>query len=94
MKRQEAVTLYEKYALDKGDIIQKEITRLQSSPGQGTAYMVGEDAFEQCRYKAKVKLGKKFDIREFHYQILRHGELPLTEVRKKIDEYIKTEEGK
>lgn len=88
MKRQDAVSLYQKYALDTSDGIQKEITRLQSAPGQGTAYMVGEAKFSECRSKAKAKLGKEFNVRDFHYEVLRQGELPLLYMGKMIDDYI------
>ena len=88
MKRREAVALYEKYALDTSDGIQKEITRLQSGPGQGTAYLVGEAKFSEYRMKAEKKLGKKFNVRDFHYEILRKGEMPMIDVGNQIDEYI------
>ena len=88
MKRRDAVSLYEKYALDINDVIQKEITRLQSGPGQGTAYMVGETKFSEYRMKAQAKLGEKFNVRDFHYEILRQGELPMLYLGKQVDEYI------
>ena len=88
MKRWEAVSLYKEYALDTSDGIQKEITRLQSGPGQGTAYMIGQEKFSEYRRRAKEKLGKKFDVREFHYEILRQGELPMLYLGKQVDEYI------
>lgn len=89
MKRQEALSLYEKYALDNSDGIQKEITRLQSGPGQGTAYMVGEAKFSEYRKKAKAKLGKKFDVRDFHFELLRQGELPMLYLGKQVETYIR-----
>ena len=88
MKRRDAVALYEKYALDTSNGIQKEITRLQSGPGQGTAYLVGEGKFAEYRMKAEKKLGKKFNVRDFHYEILRKGELPIIYLGDQIDEYI------
>ena len=88
MKRWEAVSLYKKYALDTSDAIQKEITRLQSGPGQGTAYMIGQEKFSEYRRRAKEKLGKKFDVRDFHYEILRQGELPMLYLGKQVDKYI------
>jgi uncharacterized protein (DUF885 family) len=33
-------------------------------------------------------LGKKFDVREFHNQVLNTGALPLTVLEKKIDDWI------
>jgi uncharacterized protein (DUF885 family) len=88
MKRREAVSLYEKYALDISDNIQKEITRLQSAPGQGTAYMIGQLKFSEYRQKAEAKLGKKFNVRDFHYEILKKGELPMLYLANQVDEYI------
>jgi uncharacterized protein (DUF885 family) len=38
--------------------------------------------------KAKTQLGKKFDVREFHNQVLNTGALPLTVLEKKIDDWI------
>lgn len=94
MKRRDAVSLYDKYALDSGDDIQKEITRLQSGPGQGTAYMVGEAKFSEYRTKVKDKLGEKFNVRDFHYEVLRQGELPMMCLAKQIDDYIERELNK
>jgi uncharacterized protein (DUF885 family) len=38
--------------------------------------------------KAKKELGRKFDVREFHNQVLNTGALPLTVLEKKIDDWI------
>ena len=38
--------------------------------------------------KSQKALGKKFDVREFHNQVLNTGALPLTVLEKKIDEWI------
>jgi uncharacterized protein (DUF885 family) len=42
----------------------------------------------RLRDKAKTQLGKKFDVREFHNQVLNTGALPLTVLEKKIDDWI------
>lgn len=89
MKRHEAIKLYVTYVWDSGDVINKEITRLQSAPGQGTSYMVGEHRISGLRTKAAKQLGEKFDVRDFHFNVLGHGSLPMTYLSTKIDEYIK-----
>lgn len=89
MKRHEALVLYEKYVWDSGDVINKEITRLQSAPGQGTSYMVGEHRISGLRKKAAEQLGEKFDVRDFHFNVLGKGPLPMTYLSTKINEYIK-----
>jgi len=40
------------------------------------------------REKAKVQLGSKFDIREFHHAVLKNGEMSLSLLEKQIDKYI------
>jgi uncharacterized protein (DUF885 family) len=40
------------------------------------------------RDEAKAKLGPKFDIREFHAQVLDTGALPLPILEKKIDDWV------
>ena len=88
MKRHEAIALYERYALDSGDAIKKEITRLQSAPGQGTSYLVGEAKLSELREKVSEALEDELDIRDFHYEILGSGPLPLELLSAKIENYI------
>ena len=40
------------------------------------------------RKKAETELGPKFDIRDFHAQVLMTGALPMTILEKKIDGWI------
>ena len=56
-----------------------------SDPGQATAYMLGRLAILEMRSKVKKELGDKFDLKEFHYQVitsglLKHYFLPLSHV--------------
>ena len=44
--------------------------------------------FEPIRDKAEADLGDKFDIREFHAQVLNTGSLPLQILEQKIDRWI------
>ena len=39
-------------------------------PGQATAYKTGERHFKKVRQKLEKELGKDFDIKRFHQQIL------------------------
>jgi uncharacterized protein (DUF885 family) len=48
---------------------------------------------QQLRDKAKAALGDKFDIREFHDQVLDTGALPLTVLEEKIDRWIASKRG-
>ena len=66
-----------------------EIERYIVWPGQACAYMIGRIKILELREKAKMELGNKFDIKDFHEQVLMNGSLPLTVLEAIIDDYIK-----
>jgi uncharacterized protein (DUF885 family) len=65
-----------------------EVERYIAIPSQATAYKLGQLTITRLRDKAKAALGPKFDIREFHAQLLDSGALPLTILEAKIDRWI------
>jgi uncharacterized protein (DUF885 family) len=65
-----------------------EVERYIAIPSQATAYKVGALTIQRLRDKAKAELGDKFDIREFHAQVLNTGALPLQILEQKIDRWI------
>jgi uncharacterized protein (DUF885 family) len=65
-----------------------EVERYIAIPTQALAYKIGALTIMRLKDKAKAQLGKKFDVREFHNQVLNTGALPLTVLEKKIDEWI------
>jgi uncharacterized protein (DUF885 family) len=73
--------------------VQTEIDRYISWPGQALSYKIGELTIKRLRYKAEKALGKNFDLRDFHDQILKNGSMPLSMLEKIIDQYI-TEQSK
>jgi len=58
------------------------IDRIAVMPAQLTAYDTGGSEILALRELARERLGEKFDLREFHAQILRLGYAPLGTVRK------------
>ena len=68
-----------------------EIDRYIVMPGQALAYKVGELKLQELRQRAQTKLGTKFDLREFHAQVLEDGALPLDVLEAKIDRWIESE---
>ena len=65
-----------------------EVERYIANPGQALSYKVGAMAIQRLRAKAEKALGAKFDIRQFHEQVLDSGALPLPVLEAKIDRWI------
>ena len=70
-----------------------EAERYMAIPGQALAYKVGELKITELRARASKALGKSFDIREFHDQILKDGSLPMSVLDAKIDRWIASKVG-
>lgn len=68
--------------------VNTEIDRYIGWPGQAISYKIGEIVIKDLRIKAEKALGDQFDIREFHYRILRNGSVPLPVLISEIDLYI------
>lgn len=71
-------------------VAEQRIERYMVTAGQAVSYKVGEQKIISLRIKAKKELGNKFDIKEFHDQILKDGCLPLVILEKKIERWIKS----
>lgn len=65
-----------------------EAERYMAIPGQALAYKTGQLKITELRARSKAALGDKFDVREFHEQILKDGSLPLSVLDAKIDRWI------
>jgi uncharacterized protein (DUF885 family) len=70
-----------------------EVERYIAIPSQATAYKTGALTIQRLRDKAKAALGDKFDIREFHDQVLDTGALPLTVLEEKINAWIASKQA-
>ena len=67
-----------------------EVERYMVLPGQACAYKVGQLKIVELRERAKVALGSKFDLKDFHAIVLENGGLPLTVLESLVDEWIAT----
>jgi len=65
-----------------------EIERYMANPGQALSYKIGQLKIRELREKAKIELGDKFDIRQFHNQVLETGCVPLALLEDKINVWI------
>ncbi len=88
--REEAIAfMLENSSMAESDVV-AEVERYMAIPGQALAYKTGQLAIQRMRTKAEKALGAKFDIREFHRQILIDGALPLDVLGSKIDRWIES----
>ncbi|MDQ2766124.1 MAG: DUF885 domain-containing protein [Gemmatimonadota bacterium] len=77
MTRQQAIDYFSANSAKTQNDIVVEVDRYITTPGQALAYKTGELKIKELRAFAEQQLGEKFDIRDFHDQVLGQGALPL-----------------
>jgi len=88
--RDQAINYFKGHAPKAQHDIEVEIDRYIIWPGQALSYKIGELKFKELRKRAAKKLGKKFDLREYHNEALKNGALPLRILEANIDNWIKS----
>lgn len=86
------------YSLDNEaepeDKIIVEVERYMATPGAALCYKMGQIKIRELRTRAEVALGDKFNVKEFHTQVLNSGSLPLVLLEEKINGWIAKEKSK
>jgi uncharacterized protein (DUF885 family) len=73
--------------LAESDVV-SEVERYIAWPGQALGYKVGDLALQRLRRRAEAELGAKFDVRDFHREVLRDGAVPMDVLEAKIERWI------
>src|SRR5262245_21172776 len=74
-------------AIGRADIV-AEVERYIARPGQALAYKVGEIRIRALRNESQRALGSRFDVREFHTQVLAGGSLPLSVLESQLRRWL------
>jgi uncharacterized protein (DUF885 family) len=91
--REQAAAFLAAHTVIAPTIVQGEIERYISVPGQASSYMLGNLEIRALRTQAERRLGERFAIREFHDRVLEDGALPLPLLRAKLATWIDRQSG-
>ncbi|WP_034886213.1 DUF885 domain-containing protein [Gillisia sp. JM1] len=86
--REQAIQYSMKNEAESEAGITSEIERYMANPGQALSYKIGQLKIIELRERAKKELGDKFDIRQYHNQVLETVCVPLELLENKIDSWI------
>jgi uncharacterized protein (DUF885 family) len=86
--RDDAINLFLENTAKSQLDIENEVDRYIAWPGQALAYKIGQLKILELRTKAENELGTKFDIKDFHHEVLKRGSLPLSILESYINEWI------
>jgi uncharacterized protein (DUF885 family) len=68
-----------------------EAERFMAIPGQALAYKVGQLKIREIRDDAEAVLGDKFNVKDFHTEVLKDGAMPLSMLEAKIDRWVQAQ---
>lgn len=86
--RDDAINLFLENTAKSQLDIENEVDRYIAWPGQALAYKIGQLKILELRLKSEKELGDKYDIKDFHHEILKRGSVPLDILEDYINEWI------
>ena len=86
--RQKAIDYFMENASKTEHDVTVEVDRYIVWPGQALAYKIGELKYKELRAYATKELGDKFDVRQFHDQVLGNGALPMDILESRLKEWV------
>jgi len=91
MTRQQAI----KYMMDNEAISEEgavaEVERYMAIPGQALSYKIGALKIWELRNRYAKELGRKFELSDFHEELLKDGCMPLEVLERKMDAWAAAE---
>jgi uncharacterized protein (DUF885 family) len=91
--RQQAIDYFLANSSKSEHEVTVEIDRYIVWPGQALAYKIGQMKIRELRNYATRELGEKFDVRQFHDQILGGGALPLDVLEARIKDWVQAQKS-
>jgi uncharacterized protein (DUF885 family) len=89
--RQQMVDFFKQHTAMDDQNIQTEVDRYISWPGQALSYRLGQQKILELRERARVRLGERFDVRQFHARVLSLGPVPLDVLDASVTRWIDEE---
>jgi uncharacterized protein (DUF885 family) len=85
--RQEALDYFAAHVPMPQGFLASEIDRYIVIPGQALSYMIGKREVLRLRDEARIRLGSRFTLTDFHATVLDSGSLPLPVLDQKIQRW-------
>ena len=89
--RQQAIDYFLANASKNEHDVTVEVDRYIVWPGQALAYKLGQLKIRELRNYATKELGDKFDVRQFHDQVLGNAAVPLDVLETRIKAWVNSE---
>jgi uncharacterized protein (DUF885 family) len=86
--RQQMVDYFHEHTSEDEPDLQAETDRYIAIPGQALGYKLGQLDILRLRKQAQDELGKQYDVRDFHDEILNGGAMPLDLLDQRVAAWI------
>lgn len=86
--REKAIQTFIGLEGDAPGFVTREVERYCATPGQACSYKLGHTVWTRARERARVALGARYDIKDFHEAGLGSGRVPLDVLNGVIDAWI------